>query len=45
MPLTLRRNLRSSFDTSAESHNHPFQVLDSVVDAMETISALSAIVD
>jgi len=32
---TLRRNLLSSFETSAESHNQPFQLLEGVVDATE----------
>lgn len=38
----LRRNLLSSFETSAESHSHPFQVLDGVSDKTE--GAFSAIV-
>lgn len=34
--LAFRRNLRSSFETSAESHNHPFQLLEGVADETET---------
>lgn len=41
---TLRRNLRSSFDTSAESHNHPFQPLDVVDESNATEAGFSAIV-
>ncbi len=36
---TLRRNLLSSLETSAESHNHPFQLDEGVDDATETALA------
>jgi len=39
---SLKRNLRSSLDTSAESHSHPRQLWEGVEDAIDW--ALSAIV-
>jgi hypothetical protein len=43
-PPTFRRNLLSSFETSAESHNHPFHLLDGVDDTTATTEgAFSAI--
>ena len=34
---TFRRNLLSSLETSAESHSHPFQLVDCVVDVTESV--------
>jgi hypothetical protein len=38
-----RRNLLSSGDTSAESHNHPFQLMDGVDDTTEMVSEVTTL--